>query len=115
MHRKQLVLGFANAWAGVGKPVKALYLTPMDIRDAYESLLSLSLQPRSLPPSRPPFRPPSPHHSRSARARCQLTIEDGLHSTTEETWFITVRDSEETLCVHARYSVNVTNALTDGC
>lgn len=32
VHSKQLVLGVANAWAGVGDPVKALYLTPFQLR-----------------------------------------------------------------------------------
>jgi len=34
VHAKQLVLGVANAWAGVGDPVKALYLTPFQLRFA---------------------------------------------------------------------------------
>ena len=47
VHGKQLVLGVANAWAGVGDPVRALYLTPLQLKSAYGSLLRLSLPPRS--------------------------------------------------------------------
>lgn len=32
VHRTQLVIGVANAWAGVGDPIKALYLTPLQLR-----------------------------------------------------------------------------------
>lgn len=46
IHKRQLVLGIANAWAGVGDPIKALYLTPSQLSSVYTDLCRLKLRPR---------------------------------------------------------------------
>ena len=44
--RHKIVLGFANAWGGRGRPVKALYLPPHALYLAHQRLLSVGMAPR---------------------------------------------------------------------